>query len=163
MTYHEQLTNGYADARARLFGTDPETRRRTARNREVARRIEMLRAQNEQRTSAGRALIQWRDVSRIARAATHHVSIAHEPTLAEIMVWVEQESGIPASEMNGRRKHERIVKARHLFYYLARLLTSESYPRIAACCGRNDHTAALYGVRKHCERNGLPHPDEAKR
>ena len=41
----------------------------------------------------------------------------------------------------------KIVRPRHVFFYLCRRMTTKSYPEIARICGGRDHTTVLAGCR----------------
>ena len=49
-------------------------------------------------------------------------------------------------ELEGPRKLQRIVYARHLAMSLCREMTDKSYPTIARSFGKRDHTSIMYAV-----------------
>ena len=55
---------------------------------------------------------------------------------------------ISKSDLQGSRKFQRNVRARQVGMYLARELTSKSYPQIGISFGNRHHTTALYAWRK---------------
>jgi chromosomal replication initiation ATPase DnaA len=62
------------------------------------------------------------------------------------------------SDIESERRGTRLVKARHLAFWLAREMTSRSFPDIGRQFGGRDHTTVLHGVRKI---DGLIETDES--
>jgi Bacterial dnaA protein helix-turn-helix len=56
--------------------------------------------------------------------------------------------GITRASLFANRRLKEVVRRRHIVFYLARELTSRSYPDIGAAYMRLDHTTILHGVRK---------------
>lgn len=54
---------------------------------------------------------------------------------------------IPMVDMLSPRRTATMVRARHIAMYLARNLTSKSFPQIGRLMGRRDHTTILHGVK----------------
>ena len=69
-------------------------------------------------------------------------------TLTEIMQIVCAVANVPFNEFKGTQRLQRVVRARHIFFYLARQLTSFSLDRIGHKCGNRDHSTVLHGIRK---------------
>lgn len=69
------------------------------------------------------------------------LSLANIARISAIVCNVSRE------EFLSRRRERRIVRARHVFFYLARELTSKSFPEIGYSFGFN-HTTVLHGVRR---------------
>lgn len=55
---------------------------------------------------------------------------------------------VSRKEMLSPRREARIVRARHVAMYLAKILTDYSFPEIARCFGDRDHTTVLHACRK---------------
>ena len=51
-------------------------------------------------------------------------------------------------ELYSQRRDARLVYARQIAFYLAKIRTSHSYPEIGRRYGNRDHTTVLHGVRK---------------
>ena len=51
-------------------------------------------------------------------------------------------------EIEGPRKLQRVVYARHLAMFLCREMTDKSYPTIARSFGKRDHTSIMYAVER---------------
>lgn len=68
-------------------------------------------------------------------------------TLAEIEAAVCKHFEIDIDMMRGARKEQRLSRARHVLYHLARNLTALSWVELAAYFGR-DHTGLMYGHRQ---------------
>ncbi|MDX2114879.1 MAG: DnaA/Hda family protein [Planctomycetota bacterium] len=56
--------------------------------------------------------------------------------------------GVEMSEVLGRGRHKRIVLARSLISYLAREMTSQSYPEIAQALNRNNHSTIVTAYQR---------------
>jgi chromosomal replication initiation ATPase DnaA len=59
-----------------------------------------------------------------------------------------QRLGVTGEELTGRSRHRRISLARAVIAYLARELTTLSYPEIARAMGRNNHSSVHAGARR---------------
>lgn len=55
---------------------------------------------------------------------------------------------IGVNEILSRRKTANLVKPRHVAMYLAKTLTTRSYPEIGRAMNGRDHTTVLHSVRK---------------
>lgn len=55
---------------------------------------------------------------------------------------------IPLRELYSQRRETGLVLPRHMSWYLAKTLTSRSYPEIGRYMGGRDHTTIMYGVRQ---------------
>lgn len=69
-------------------------------------------------------------------------------TLSEIMQVVCTLTKVSRLEFEGPFRPRHIVRARHIYFYMARHLTRNSFPQIARRCGDRDHTTAMHGYRK---------------
>lgn len=56
--------------------------------------------------------------------------------------------GVTRSDLEGKRKFQKLVRARQVGMYLARELTSKSYPQIGIAFGGRHHTTVLYARGK---------------
>jgi chromosomal replication initiation ATPase DnaA len=65
--------------------------------------------------------------------------------LLEIVLAV---TGLPKIGMLSERRDAEAVKARHIFFWLARRFTLRSLPYIGQKTGGRDHTTVLHGTRK---------------
>lgn len=70
------------------------------------------------------------------------------PSLHSIMQAACVVTGVTMMECGAPYRERRIVRARHIYFYLARTLTPRSFPEIGRQCGRRDHTTVLHGYRK---------------
>lgn len=70
------------------------------------------------------------------------------PSLHSIMQAACLVTGVTMMECAAHYREKRIVRARHIYFYLARTLTPRSFPEIGRRCGRRDHTTVLHGYRK---------------
>lgn len=80
------------------------------------------------------------------------------PTFAQLLDDVCQDYGFSRTEILSERRHRNVVIARHDLMYRAARDTLISLARIGRMMNGRDHTTVIHGVRRHCERNGLPHP-----
>lgn len=55
---------------------------------------------------------------------------------------------VSVHEMLSERRFTEVVRARHIFYFAARELTSASLPAIGRACNGKDHSTVLHGIRK---------------
>lgn len=87
-------------------------------------------------------------LARLARMAK-----ADPAPLAErIVTEVAAEHGVLVSEILGRSRCAKYVRARQAAMFRLRDETMLSYPAIARRLRRTDHTTAIHGVRRHGER-----------
>jgi hypothetical protein len=61
---------------------------------------------------------------------------------------VSRATGISVTDIRSPRRQADVVKARFIFYYAAKALTSYSLPEIGRRSGGKDHTSVLNGVRR---------------
>ena len=55
---------------------------------------------------------------------------------------------VTKADLEGKRKFQKLVRARQIGMYLARGMTSKSFPQIGISFGGRHHTTVLYAVRK---------------
>ena len=70
------------------------------------------------------------------------------PTLAAIICAVSEATGITTAELKSPRRKRSIVRARMIYFALARRLTSHSFPMIGRSVGDKDHTTVMHGIGK---------------
>lgn len=69
-------------------------------------------------------------------------------TIAQIQARVASHFGFTAAELRGRRRYRRVSNARAVAMYLARELTSASFPEIGMRFGGMDHSSVIYAHRR---------------
>lgn len=70
------------------------------------------------------------------------------PTLQHILLTVEELTGIHLDELLSPCRMLPVVRARHMYYWLARRLTKHSLTRIGLICAGKDHATVIHGIRK---------------
>lgn len=80
------------------------------------------------------------------------------PTLLQIAHLVCLRRGVTITDFLSERRYQPASDARKEYYYIARMRTKASWPKIARFCGNRDHTTAMSGARRWAEQNGLPKP-----
>lgn len=58
--------------------------------------------------------------------------------------------GVESGELAGKTRHKRVVLARALITYLARSLTTQSFPDIARAIGRPSHSTVITAYQRFC-------------
>lgn len=66
----------------------------------------------------------------------------------DVIAAVSEHLGVTASQITGRGRHRHIVLARSMTIYLARQLTSMSYPEIAAAMDRGNHSTIITAAQR---------------
>ena len=56
--------------------------------------------------------------------------------------------GVPVAEVLSLRRTARIMRPRHVLFYLARMLTTCTLPQIGRFLAGRDHTTVLHGINK---------------
>jgi hypothetical protein len=74
------------------------------------------------------------------------------PSVAKIQKSVCEHLKISRAELLSRSRATKYVYARHLAFYLCRMLTPNSYPELGRRFGHMDHTSVLHGVVKIAAR-----------
>lgn len=69
-------------------------------------------------------------------------------TLAQIAAAVSDICGVSVRDIKSERRVAPVMRARLVYYAVARELTGRSYPKIGAFVGGRDHATVLSGVRK---------------
>ena len=56
--------------------------------------------------------------------------------------------GVTKTDLEGKRKYQKLVRARQVGMYLAREMTDKSFPQIGISFGKRHHTTVIYAQRK---------------
>lgn len=94
------------------------------------------------------ALLMHRQANVPKELPTEFSTIARIPTLQEIKQVMCAKHGLDPTEIVSECRERRIVWPRQVGIYLARKLTTASFPRIALHFGLKDHTTAMAAYRK---------------
>lgn len=152
-----------------------EAKRRKMEQEAQQRLIEQLKEQERLREQ--RVFRQEQDYARAGTAPKPQEWLAHggvqfpaigigppfvvpgqgEKQGAYIRRWVAFKHGLEIEDLAGPRRFVHLVVARQEMFYEMISRTNLSLCQIANFAGGRDHTTVLHGVRKHAERNGLPH------
>ena len=132
MTYQEQLSSHYADARARLLGPPP------ARPKAVPLQMPV------------EPVIVALPVARAAEAPKplNPPLASDAPAWLRIAYEVSEKHRVSVDDMRGRSHVKRFVAARAEAYFRIRTETALSYPQIGRRFGGRDHTTVIHGVRR---------------
>ena len=90
--------------------------------------------------------IQWEVIMR-RRAAIMSLDERPVPTLKEIKEVVAATCDLHITSMESVRRGAREVKARQIYYWIARKYTRHSLPEIGRRVGGKDHSTVLHGIR----------------
>ena len=69
-------------------------------------------------------------------------------SLADIMQAVCAVTRVGYNDFHSRRREQRLVKARWVYFHLARSLTKFSLDRVGHKCGMRDHSTVIHGLAK---------------
>lgn len=70
-----------------------------------------------------------------------------EPKLAALLTVVALRTGLSRAEIISPRRDKALVRARMIFYRLAKEFTAKSLPAIGRACGDRDHSTIIHGMR----------------
>ena len=70
------------------------------------------------------------------------------PKIEDIKQAVCQHFAIGKNDFEGPYRDKRMVRARHVAFWLARDMTKASHPEIGRRCGDRDHSTVYNGLRK---------------
>lgn len=70
------------------------------------------------------------------------------PTLRLILLAIEEHTGLTLRDLLSPSRYADIVRARQMYYWLARRLTKQSTVKIGLICGGKDHSTVLHGIAK---------------
>jgi hypothetical protein len=123
-----------ADVRARLYGLQPVP----------------VRAPAQPPAPNGWAQPKIQEIGFIPPEAyrTGRVNKNSAHPIARLLAKVSRATGITITDLRSGRRQADVVKARFIFYYAAKALTSYSLPEIGRRSGGKDHTSVLNGVRR---------------
>lgn len=82
--------------------------------------------------------------------------------LRVILNAVSNVTGIRKGEIISHRRHVPVVRARHIYCYLAKKLTSKSFPQIGQHIGGRDHSTIIHAVGKVSDNLAEYEADMAK-
>jgi hypothetical protein len=135
----------------RVRTVTPEVRKAKEETLELERRVEAtLQALEKRRADAtarlNRAILATaKAINEEGDAKPISVDTYKLNDLLEIVLAV---TGLPKIGMLSERRDAEAVKARHIFFWLARRFTLRSLPYIGQKTGGRDHTTVLHGTRK---------------
>ncbi len=69
-------------------------------------------------------------------------------SIAKIQKCVANYFNLSIDDIKGKKRNGPITEARHIAFYLARIMTDESYVRIGAEFGNRDHSTAIHSYEK---------------
>ncbi|MCI4645123.1 MAG: DnaA/Hda family protein [Hyphomonadaceae bacterium] len=84
----------------------------------------------------------------LARVLDKLAGAVTNPKISDIKQATCEMFDLTKAEIEGPRKLQRIVYARHLAMFLCREMTDKSYPTIARSFGKRDHTSIMYAVER---------------
>lgn len=70
------------------------------------------------------------------------------PKLMQLLRAVSLSTGVSVLDLRSPRRFHRIVRARMIYYALARKLTARGTPQIGQVCGGRDHSTVMHGLRR---------------
>lgn len=70
------------------------------------------------------------------------------PSLASILQAVSEATWIGTADLKSPRRRRDVVRARMIYYIVARQLTSHSLPAIGRTVGGRDHCTVLHGIAR---------------
>lgn len=73
------------------------------------------------------------------------------PSLASILQAVSEATRIGTAELKSPRRRRDVVRARMIYYIVARQLTSHSLPTIGRAIGGKDHSTIMHGLTRFNE------------
>lgn len=84
------------------------------------------------------------------------------PSLATILRVVSDVTRVNTAELKSPRRRKDIVRARTIYYILARQLTIHSLVVIGRSCGGRDHCTVLHGLSKVDENRSAFEPEMSR-
>jgi hypothetical protein len=135
----------------RVRAVTPEVRKATEETLELERRVEATLEALERRRSDATARLN-RAILATAKALNEEgdaqpISV-DTYKLKDLLDIVLAVTGLPKVGVLSERRDNEVVKARHIFFWLARRFTLRSLPYIGRMIGGRDHTTVLHGTRK---------------
>lgn len=89
-----------------------------------------------------------RSAAAAEREAQERADLAGLRPIALAVALTSRRLGVSEIDIQSARRTKRIALARHVAMYVARTLTTASYPEIGRRIGRRDHTTVIHGVRR---------------
>ena len=90
---------------------------------------------------------ETRDCATVRAILTlQHEGIPPEPTLHEIMAVALEICKVARVDFISGRRHQRYCRARQIYCYAARKLTSKATNTIGYVCGNRDHSTVIHGA-----------------
>lgn len=117
-----------ADVRARLFSVQPL-------------QAPALKAWSEPKIEEQGFFAPHAAHSRGSKKAVSH-------PMVRLLSRVARGTGVTVTDLRSHRRQSDVVKARHILFYVARMLTPYSYPEIGRRTGGKDHTSVMHGVSR---------------
>jgi len=116
----------------------------------------IVAAETENRHRDAIELARARRAARIAKAdlkadlvqQTEPRLIKPTPKLRDVIKAVSEFYGVPVIDIISQRKTARVMRPRQVFCYLARIITTRSFPEIGRHLGNRDHTSILHSFNK---------------
>jgi chromosomal replication initiation ATPase DnaA len=120
--------------------------------RQLQKRIEVVEAKQEE-LAAPVVLPPLPEPDPNVFATPEDLGVVRDyPSVAKIQKFVCEHLKISRVELLSRSRVTKYVEARHLAFYLCRMLTPNSYPELGRRFGHMDHTSVLHGVVKVAAR-----------
>lgn len=88
----------------------------------------------------------------VVRPRTYITPLGTGPALGHILAAVSVRTGFSTRDIIGRRRHQDVVRARMIYWALARRLTKCSTTKLGDYSGGRDHSTVMHGTQK-VERN----------
>lgn len=83
----------------------------------------------------------------------------YRPSLKQVAEKVAEKHSISVKEIQSKTRMRHVIKARHEFFYLARVEAKTSYYKIGQFCGKRDHSTVMSGAKNYARIHGLPAPE----
>lgn len=83
-----------------------------------------------------------------AGEGTRLPKIEGKTRIDQIQMACAKHFGVTRSDILSARKTAKVVRPRHIAYYLSKVLTLKSLPEIGRRFSNRDHTSILHGIRK---------------
>lgn len=120
--------------------------------------VDRVRQREGRMTPVRRANVYYLGQPRDERYDKPAPVVKVRPLEERILDEVAEKHGFVADDLKGGRSSDEASRAKHHAMYELAKRTSLSFVAISKFMGLKDHTTVSYGVRRHCERNGLERP-----
>jgi chromosomal replication initiation ATPase DnaA len=91
--------------------------------------------------------------------ATKVIYGPYRPSLKQVAEKVAEKHSLSVKEIQSQTRMRHVIKARHEFFYLARVEARTSYYKIGQFCGKRDHSTVMSGAKKYADSHDLPAPE----